>query len=138
MTFLALGMLTMFAIFFSEFLEVSMTENLQKYFLNSIFSQRDIGSQVDCNSRAGKMRKTMCQLWTNFAKYQDPTPGHSNPLSVKWNPVQPTEPEARNIDFDYLVIDEDSKMVRNVNKRRLDFWRDVYRKWNTSFLAPKL
>ena len=84
------------------------------------------------------MRQTMCKLWTNFAKYQDPTPDHNNPLPIKWKPIQTFTKEDVNIDLDYLVINEDFKMVRNLNKERMDFWRKTYLKWNKSFIKHKL
>lgn len=84
------------------------------------------------------MRKTICKLWTNFARYGDPTPEHDNPLAIKWTPVQATSQDVRELNFDYLDINDDSKMIRNLNKKRMDFWRNVYRKWNRSFLVSKL
>lgn len=84
------------------------------------------------------MREQMCKLWTNFAKYQDPTPDHCNPISTKWKPVQQIASDTKEIDLDYLGINEESKMIRNVNKHRVDFWRDIYKTWNTSFVTAKL
>lgn len=93
---------------------------------------------VEKNSREWNMRRTMCKLWTNFAKYHDPTPDHDNPLQIKWNPVQSLEENSKEIALDYLVIDDEMKMVRNLNKDRMDFWRDAYRRWNAEFLKAKL
>jgi carboxylesterase type B len=86
--------------------------------------------ELDEDSRECKMRAMMCKLWTNFAKYGDPTPDHDNPLQFKWNSVQPFTKTATEVDFDYLVINDEMKMVRNLNKNRMDFWRKVYKKWN--------
>ena len=44
----------------------------------------------------------------------------------------------KKIDLDYLIINETSRMVKNLNKERMDFWRNVYKTWNEHFLAPKL
>ena len=100
----------------------------------------DLANQVaiEENSREWKMRKTMCKLWTNFAKFHDPTPDHDNPLPFKWSPVQTITQDVKNIDLDYLVINDEMKMVRNLNKERKDFWRNAYRKWNQEFLKAKL
>ncbi len=84
------------------------------------------------------MRKTMCKLWTNFAKYGDPTPDGENPLPFKWNPVKSVDPSAKNVDIDCLRIDRECRMLRNPYKERLDFWKNVYRQWNENFLNPKL
>lgn len=78
----------------------------------------------------------MCKLWTNFAKYQNPTPEHDKTLPIKWTPVQPAT--TSNIDLDYLEINDVMKMTRNLNKSRMDYWRKVYRKWNGDYLKAKL
>jgi acetylcholinesterase len=80
--------------------------------------------ELDENSRERKMRKLMCQLWTNFAKHGDPTPDHDNPLPFKWNFIEPES------EFDFLVLNDDPKIVKNLNKERLDFWKKVYEKHN--------
>lgn len=85
------------------------------------------------DSREFKMRKLMCKLWTNFAKFHDPTPDHDNPLDFNWTPVQATSG-----DYDYLVINDKMRMVRNLNKERMDFWRGVYRKYNREFAKANL
>lgn len=89
------------------------------------------------DSREWRMRETMCKLWTNFAKYGEPTPDGCNPLSVKWRAVQPIDGNANEIDFDFLTIGNDVKMVRNLNKNRMDFWRR-YLKWNEDFVKARL
>lgn len=99
-----------------------------------------LANQVDINeeSREWKMRRLMCKMWANFARYGDPTPDHDNPLPFKWTSVQPVDENAKEINFDYLVINDDMKMVRNLNKERMDFWRKVYRKYNKEYLKAKL
>lgn len=90
------------------------------------------------DSREHKMRKLMCKLWTNFAKYHDPTPDHDNPLNFKWQPVKPVASDAIEIDFDYLVLNDEVRMERNLRKERMDFWRRIYRKFNKDFAKAKL
>lgn len=89
------------------------------------------------DSREWKMRETICKLWTNFAKYGDPTPDSSNPLSVKWIAVQPVEGDVNEIDLDYLAINDDVKVVRNLHKDRMDFWRKNL-KWSEDFVKARL
>lgn len=89
------------------------------------------------DSRDWKMREKMCKLWTNFAKYGDPTPDGCNPLSVKWHAVQPVNCDANGIDLDYLAIGDDVKFVRNLNKDRMDFWRK-HLKWSDDFVKARL
>jgi len=81
---------------------------------------------VEEGSRESKMRQMMCKLWANFAKYHDPTPDHDNPLKFKWPPVKAAR-GAKEINLDYLVINDEMKMVRNLNKDRMDFWRNAYK-----------
>ena len=66
----------------------------------------------------------MCDLWVNFAKSGAPT----NDLS--WQPVDK--------ELNYFILDHNSKMERNVNKSRMDFWRKIYKQSNKDFLKPKL
>jgi Carboxylesterase family len=82
------------------------------------------------------MRQTMCRLWTNFAKFHDPTPDHDHNLTVKWTPVQPMN--SKRVYLNYLEINDELKMTRNLNNPRMDFWREVYRKWNGDFVKAKL
>ena len=102
-----------------------------------LFDAKILGMKVAKNSPAWNMRKTMCTLWTNFAKYQDPTPDDQNPLSFKWNPVKPADKYDKNFEVDYLMIDDESKMKHGLYKIRMDFWRRLYEKYNTSFINPK-
>lgn len=70
------------------------------------------------------MRSLMCKLWTNFAKYGEPT------SDLSWTPVD--------ADLKYFILDSEPKMEKNLNKARMDFWRRIYRHWNEDFLKPKL
>lgn len=99
----------------------------------SIYNYRaEIGGlEATKGSRDWKMRETMCKLWTNFAKYSDPTPDDKNPLSFKWMPIKNGK------ELNYLIINDECKMVKNIHKNRLDFWRGVYEQFNGNFLNPK-
>lgn len=94
--------------------------------------------EVDENSPENKMRTTMCKLWTNFAKYHDPTPKFDNPLSFVWKPTECVDKNATDINFDYIILDRELKMEKNTNKSRMDFWRSVFKTWNQDFAKPKL
>ncbi|KAJ6641267.1 Juvenile hormone esterase [Pseudolycoriella hygida] len=93
---------------------------------------------LQSDSREVKMRNILCKLWTNFAKYGDPTPDHDNPVPFKWTPLLPIEANQTEITLDYLVINDDMKMARNLNKERMDFWRKIYRKHNEKFIRSRL
>lgn len=102
-----------------------------------LFDAKMLVMKVAENSSAGQMRKTMCKMWTNFAKYHDPTPGHHNPLPFKWNQVGSADAKSKNFEIDYLAIDEESKMKKNLYKDRMDFWRALYEKYNSGLTNPK-
>jgi len=71
-------------------------------------------------------------MWTNFAKYTDPTPDHDESLKVKWNAIDGTEEKSP---INYLKItNEGNSMDQDMCKSRVDFWRKVYEKYNGSFL----
>lgn len=99
-----------------------------------LFHSRFVGMNVAEDSPAGRVRKTMCKLWTNFAKYGDPTPDGHNPLSQKWEPLQP-DPD--NLRIKYLKINEKPEMQHDLYKDRMDFWRSVYKKYNSGLSNPK-
>lgn len=75
-----------------------------------------------------KYRELVCKLWTNFAKFDDPTPDGHNPLSLKWNSVG-TE---QNSSVDYLILqNENIAMKKDIHAERIDFWRKIYEKYNS-------
>lgn len=91
------------------------------------------------DSPAWKMRETMCNLWTNFAKHKNPTPDDQSNL-VKWKSVVKSvksNERSEKIDIDFLKIDKTIEMSKNMYEERLDFWRQLYRKYNGSFYNPK-
>jgi carboxylesterase type B len=94
--------------------------------------------KIEKGSREDRIRRTMCKLWTNFAKFHDPTPDHDNPLHFKWTPLPPVDRGASKIDLNYLVINDDMRMQRDLNKARMDFWREVYRKYCDDYRKAKL
>jgi acetylcholinesterase len=76
----------------------------------------------------------MCKLWTNFAKYGNPTPdSHENPLAIKWEPVKSTDK-----DLKYMVLSENPRMETDLHGDRIELWKSVYEQQNGSFLKPKL
>ncbi|XP_045493449.1 pyrethroid hydrolase Ces2a-like, partial [Colias croceus] len=58
------------------------------------------------------------KLWTDFAKYGNPTPDDS--LGVNWLPYTPTGKEYFNIQDKYSV-------GRFADQRRMEFWDQIYK-----------
>ncbi|CRK95772.1 CLUMA_CG009229, isoform A [Clunio marinus] len=93
---------------------------------------------LEKDSREWKMRETMCKLWTNFAKYDDPTPDYNNPLPFKWTSIAPITNKTQDISLNHLIIDDEMMMVENPHKESMEFWKKAYRKWNKEFIQAKL
>ncbi|XP_063709566.1 juvenile hormone esterase-like [Culicoides brevitarsis] len=86
---------------------------------------------VEENSDEAVIRASMTKLWTNFAKYGEPTPKNTN-LGFIWEPVDQVDP------LKCLDINKPCKLVTNPDDRRIQFWRGIYKKWNKSSIHPKL
>lgn len=77
-------------------------------------------------------------MWTNFAKYGNPTPNADSTLPFKWDPVT-RHTKTQEFVLNYLEIaNEKIAMQLNPDEKRIQFWRDMYRKWNGDFLKAKL
>ncbi|XP_045449950.1 cholinesterase 1-like [Melitaea cinxia] len=72
-----------------------------------------------------KMIDQVTTLWTNFAKYGDPTPDDS--LGVKWLPYT-IENE------DYLDIGEDLVPATHPEKEELEFWESNFKEFLPEFV----
>lgn len=73
----------------------------------------------------------MCKLWTNFAKYKNPTPHSNNPLSMAWEPAK-----ASDKDLKYMILDDNPRMAKNIRSDRIKFWKEILEEFNGSFLNP--
>ncbi|EDS30391.1 carboxylesterase 2 [Culex quinquefasciatus] len=80
---------------------------------------------------AERMRTVMCRMWTNFAKCGHPTPEGCG-LRFTWEQYESKQGGCLQISH------EDVKMVENPFKERLEFWKNLYGRYNESFLKPKL
>lgn len=104
-----------------------------------LFNPQLLRLTTEENSPAWRMRDTMCDLWTNFAKHKNPTPDNQqHDMQFKWKPaVKLQEKNREKIDIDFLKIDKTIEMSRNMYEDRIDFWRNIYEKYNGSFHNPK-
>lgn len=66
------------------------------------------------------------KLWTNFAKYGNPTPEIDESLNgVAWKPVPKGTVDT------FFAIDKEVSMVGNQEKERMEFWRSVYETYSS-------
>lgn len=82
------------------------------------------------------LRRT-CTLWTNFAKYGNPTPDDSFP---KWNPIDKSAFAGNdNHRWDYMAMENDKLEMRtNPDHERIEFWRKLYDEYNNGILKANL
>ncbi|CAH2226367.1 jg8076, partial [Pararge aegeria aegeria] len=57
----------------------------------------------------------MTTLWTNFAKFGDPTPETTELLPVKWSPISENS-------YTYLSIDRELTVATRPYHERMAFW----------------
>ncbi|XP_053689265.1 acetylcholinesterase-like isoform X2 [Sabethes cyaneus] len=94
---------------------------------------------VAADSLEARVRYYMCRMWTNFAKYGNPTPADDSSLPFRWDPVTHIDPNSKeDFQLDCLNIDATPKMIKNPDKNRIDFWRGIYRRYNEDILKVKL
>lgn len=82
------------------------------------------------------LRQT-CELWTNFAKFGEPTPPSST--FPRWNPVQKIGQDGKDFKLDYFEMDNNQVVNRvNPDHERMEFWRKVYNEFNNGLLKAKI
>ncbi|XP_048007305.1 esterase FE4-like [Leguminivora glycinivorella] len=65
-------------------------------------------------------RSRVVKMWTNFAKYGNPTPDENDPLlQIKWDPVENANK------LNYLNIGSELTKGRNPFRDRMAFWDDL-------------
>ncbi|XP_053689289.1 juvenile hormone esterase-like isoform X2 [Sabethes cyaneus] len=103
------------------------------------FLFRIVPIDVAADSLEARVRYYMCRMWTNFAKYGNPTPVDDSSLSFRWDPVSKVDPNSREeFQLNCLNIDAKPRMIKNPDKGRIDFWRGVYKRYNEDILKVKL
>ncbi|XP_055612209.1 venom carboxylesterase-6-like [Uranotaenia lowii] len=75
-----------------------------------------------------RVREIFISLWTNFAKFGDPTPDERL-LGFRWTPVPPIDKESKSFDSDCLEIRPKPRIIRNPFQERKEFWRELIRKY---------
>lgn len=78
-----------------------------------------------------KMIERITTLWTNFAKYGDPTPEATDLLPVKWYPTNLTTP----MNF---VLDEAFSTVPLWYNEAVKYWKQVYQKYRRRYVQENI
>ncbi|XP_044729186.1 uncharacterized protein LOC123292537 [Chrysoperla carnea] len=66
----------------------------------------------------------MIKLWTTFAKTGNPNPENDPLLNVKWLPIESSK-------FNYLKISQKLKLKQNLAEKRMKFWEQVYKQYDS-------
>uniref|UniRef100_A0A336K8D2 Carboxylic ester hydrolase n=1 Tax=Culicoides sonorensis TaxID=179676 RepID=A0A336K8D2_CULSO len=69
------------------------------------------------------IKNRMVQMWTNFAKYGDPTPVGKTKINIVWQPIK-SEKELL-----YLDIKQNMEMKTNLNADRVEFWDEFFEEY---------
>ncbi|KFB51088.1 AGAP006728-PA-like protein [Anopheles sinensis] len=103
--------------------------------LGYLFRMRMAPKEVHAKSEAARVRRYMCRMWTNFAKYGNPTPAHDESLPFRWTPVPHVEPESQaRFHLPYLRINAEPQMDVDPDRERVGFWEKIYQKYNGGFM----
>ncbi|XP_063709086.1 esterase B1-like [Culicoides brevitarsis] len=80
-------------------------------------------NMLDIARREMVTKNRMVKMWTNFAKYGNPTPRDFWPFYTIWEPMKDKK-------FSYLDISDDLEMIEGVpNVDRVEFWDEVYHEY---------
>nr|ARN17876.1 carboxylesterase 9 [Cephus cinctus] len=106
--------------FFKKFFNVSLTSGVAHadetgymFYPALLKITPDIGSEEE------KMLYKITRMWTDFAKYGDPTPKLSENVTTTWGDVT--------MNGYYLHINTTTKMEQNVFAERVKFWANIYK-----------
>ncbi|XP_062534697.1 esterase B1-like [Armigeres subalbatus] len=80
------------------------------------------------------IRSTFVKLWTNFAKYGEPSPDHDEDLRFKWKPVSKTTNRSAEFRLECLEINIIPKMIEDPYPERMKFWRNLINTHRSGYL----
>ncbi|KAK6623051.1 hypothetical protein RUM43_008903 [Polyplax serrata] len=88
--------------------------------LGYLFHIPVIGPNVDPKTREMKFSKKMVRLWTNFAKYRNPTPDPTDPVlrNLMWKPYAEEQQPC-------LLMADEFSMGGRINEERMKFWTEM-------------
>ncbi|KOB70074.1 Odorant degrading enzyme CXE10, partial [Operophtera brumata] len=90
-----------------------------------LFNAKEICEKVDSTSNSFHLIDKVTKLWTNIAKYGNPTPDDS--FGVKWSPYTLETQE-------YLDIGNELKVQADPNKEEMEFWEEIFKTYAPDFV----
>lgn len=101
--------------------------------LSYLFAGSEFTAQIEPGSAADQARSLMCRLWTNFAKFCNPTP-NAEDVGFQWDPVGPT---ATGEPFVLRAVDlnDQVEVIENPLHERIQFWKSLAERFNPNLLA---
>ncbi|XP_055610914.1 venom carboxylesterase-6-like [Uranotaenia lowii] len=100
------------------------------YLFSSSFFDTD---SIDSDSDAFAYRQQMCKLWTDFAKFGEPTPDDS--AGFRW---QPLNTDTDDFHLNALELNKIPKMIVDPFAERFNFWKALFKQYNGGHLNPKI
>ncbi|XP_026319308.1 carboxylesterase 1F-like [Hyposmocoma kahamanoa] len=85
-----------------------------------IFNMKILPIKVDQNSETYKLINNVVKLWTNFAKFGNPTPDDS--LGVHWSPYSTSEEQ-------YLDIGNELIFSSSPDEEQVEFWQMLFKEY---------
>ncbi|XP_015609913.1 esterase FE4 [Cephus cinctus] len=106
--------------FFKKFFRINMTSGVAHADETGyMFYPAALGITPEIGSTEEKMVYAMTRMWTDFAKYGNPTPCLSENVTTIWDEMT--------IDGNYLDINPDSFMDQNVFNDRVKLWASIFK-----------
>ncbi|XP_055532251.1 esterase B1-like [Wyeomyia smithii] len=103
-----------------------------------LFSSPILKTEVPKTNKAYAMRQKMVRMWTNMAKYGNPTPEDDSSLPFRWLPVENVSPDCNELTQNILSIGDEIKMMEMPERKRMDFWTELFYKYNGNVTSAKI
>ncbi|CAB3234694.1 unnamed protein product [Arctia plantaginis] len=87
-----------------------------------LFPLKSFLEKVDIKSETFRMINKVGKLWTNFAKYGNPTPTSDESVEVEWKPFTLEKQE-------YMDIGATLKVDSEPEKEEIEFWERIFKKY---------
>ncbi|XP_055612208.1 esterase B1-like [Uranotaenia lowii] len=83
-----------------------------------------------------RVRETFVKLWTNFARFGNPTPEAVNTggIGFQWKPVEKNPTSSPSFKWDCLEISQVPRMIRDPYPERLQLWTNLLNKFRKGYL----